>query len=200
MKIAATKQGNRTVTEYSNNLQGLWQEMDHYQCIQMKCSEDAVRLKRFVEKDRTYDFLAGLNMEFDEVQVQVLSKEELSSLNETISIILAEEGRRGVMVENTTVESSTLVSKIASGKKATIEQSSIEESKQPDQSKPFNRDYLWCTYCKKPRHTKERYFKLHGRPPTLVKNGTERSGQGRGQGQAHMVEAQCTSRIQQKGD
>ncbi|KAL5833170.1 hypothetical protein ACOSQ3_016844 [Xanthoceras sorbifolium] len=104
------------------------------------------------------------------------------------------------MVENTTVESSTLVSKIASGKKATIEQSSIEESKQPDQSKPFNRDYLWCTYCKKPRHTKERYFKLHGRPPTLVKNGTERSGQGRGQGQAHMVEAQCTSRIQQKGD
>ncbi|KAL5834282.1 hypothetical protein ACOSQ4_013779 [Xanthoceras sorbifolium] len=106
MKIAATKQGNRTVAEYSNILQGLWQKMNHYQCIQMKCSEDAITLKRFVEKDRTYDFLAGLNMEFDAVRVQVLSKEELPSLNETISIILAEEGRRGVMVENTTVESS----------------------------------------------------------------------------------------------
>ena len=55
--------------------------MDHYQCIQMKCSEDAAMLKRVVEKDRIYDFLASLNLEFDPVRVQVLGKEELPSLN-----------------------------------------------------------------------------------------------------------------------
>ena len=43
--------------------------MDIYQNIQMKCSDDASLLKRFVENDRIYDFLIGLNMEFNHVQV-----------------------------------------------------------------------------------------------------------------------------------
>ncbi|XP_059661691.1 uncharacterized protein LOC132307839 [Cornus florida] len=110
-KISATKQGNRSVTEYSNLLKGLWQEMDHYHCIQMKCSEDAAIIKRFVEKDIIYDFLAGLNIEFDAVRVQILGKEDLLTLNEAIAIVLAEEGRMGVMIETHTVESSALVSK-----------------------------------------------------------------------------------------
>ena len=49
----------------------------------MKDSEDAAILKRFVEKERIFEFLACLNLEFDKVQVQVLGKEDLPSLNET---------------------------------------------------------------------------------------------------------------------
>ena len=69
----------------------------------MKDSEDAAILKRFVEKERIFEFLAGLNLEFDQVQVQVrvLGKEDLPSINETISIIRAEKGRRGVMMNET---------------------------------------------------------------------------------------------------
>ena len=62
----------------------------------MHCSKDAVVLKRFMDKDRIYDFLAGLNVEFDAVRVQILGKQDLPSLNETISIICAEEGRRSL--------------------------------------------------------------------------------------------------------
>ena len=61
----------------------------------MKCSDDAAVLKRFVEKDRIYTFLAGLNAEFDAVRVQVLGKEDLPSLNEVIGIVRGEESRRG---------------------------------------------------------------------------------------------------------
>jgi len=57
----------------------------------MKYNEDAVIQKRFVEKERTYDFLVGLNMEFDAMRVQILNK-DLPSLNETISIMCAKEG------------------------------------------------------------------------------------------------------------
>ena len=90
-KISATKQGGCSVTEYANQLKNLWQEMDHYQCIEMKCSDDTAVLKNFIEKDRIYDFLAGLNVEFDQVKVQILGKKDLPSLNETIFIINAEE-------------------------------------------------------------------------------------------------------------
>ena len=58
----------------------------------MKCSENAVVFKNSVEKERTYDFLAGLNAEYDAVKLQILSKTELPSLNEAISIVRAEEG------------------------------------------------------------------------------------------------------------
>ena len=120
-KISATKQGDNSVTEYANRLKGLWQEMDHYQCLQLKCSDDAAMFKRFVEKDRIYDFLAGLNMEFDPVRVQVLGKEDLPSLNETIAIIRAEEGRRGVMVESQAVEGSAMFSRNATVKNSGLE-------------------------------------------------------------------------------
>ena len=29
-----------------------------------------------------------------------------------------------------------------------------------------NKDNLWCTYCKKPRHTKEKGWKLNSKPPS----------------------------------
>ena len=67
--VAATKQGSPSITEFASLLQTLWQELDHYQCIQMKFNEDAAIQKMFVENERTYDFLAGLNLEFDAMRV-----------------------------------------------------------------------------------------------------------------------------------
>ncbi|RVW35301.1 hypothetical protein CK203_098678 [Vitis vinifera] len=60
-------------------------ELDHYRVSEMKCLKDIAVLKNFIEKDRVYDFLAGLNPEFDQVRVQILGKEE------TISLIRVEE-------------------------------------------------------------------------------------------------------------
>ena len=78
----------------------------------MKCPDDAAILKNFIEKDRVYDFLAGLNPEFDQVRVQIIGKEEMPSLEETISLIRAEESRRDIMLESQTVDASTLVTKM----------------------------------------------------------------------------------------
>lgn len=74
--------------EYAHLLQGLWQELHQLlQCIQMKCVEDAAILKRFIEKEHIYEFLTGLNIEFDLVRVQILGNEDLLPLNEVISIM-----------------------------------------------------------------------------------------------------------------
>ena len=61
MKTIAAKRGSKTVTEYVNQLNALWQELDHYRVIKTKCLEDVVVLKDFIKQDRVYDFLAGLN-------------------------------------------------------------------------------------------------------------------------------------------
>lgn len=149
VKTSATKQWSKTVTEYANSLQNLWQELDHYRVLEMKCADDAATLKTFIEKDRVYDFLAGLNSKFDQVRIQILGKEEIPSLEETISLIRAEESRRGIMLEPQAVEGSALVTCNAS----TQERGKVDASRSTWRD---NRHSLWCTYCKKPRHTKER--------------------------------------------
>ena len=82
----------------------------------MKCNDDAALLKCFMEKWKIYIFLAGLNIEFNLVQVQVLGKEEVPSLNEIIAIIRGEEGQRGVMMEPQLTDGSALVTKDANPK------------------------------------------------------------------------------------
>ncbi|XP_043817131.1 uncharacterized protein LOC110624504 isoform X9 [Manihot esculenta] len=170
-KISATKQGSQSVTEYSNYLKSLWQEMDYYEWIQTKCSEDAAILERYIEKDRIYDFLARLNIKFDAIRVEVLGKEELPSLNEVIAIVLAEEVRREVN---------------AAMKNYSFEQRVSKSSGQTDLSKPFNKDSLWCTWCKKPRHTKEKCWKLHGKPQSMTKTCSKQGGRSKGQRQVHV--------------
>ena len=76
----------------------------------MMCSEDAALLKRFVEKEKIFKFIPGLNMEYDQKQSQVLGKDELPSLNETIFMIWEKERRWGVMIKSQVVDGSTMVS------------------------------------------------------------------------------------------
>ena len=85
-KIGATKQGTFFVTKYHNIMKSLWLELDYYQNIKMKCNEDAAMMLKFVERERIFDFFAGLNVEYDQVKVQVLGKEDLPPLNEVFSL------------------------------------------------------------------------------------------------------------------
>ena len=101
----------------ANMLKNLWQELDHHPCIETKCLEDVAILKNYIEIDWVYDFLVGLNAEFDQVKVQILSK-ELPNLNETIFIIRVEESRISVMLEHQNMEGSTMVANEGSDQKA----------------------------------------------------------------------------------
>lgn len=68
-----------------------------------------------------YDFFAGLNPEFHRISVQILVKEIVPLLNETISLVKAEESRWTVMLEPQTVESLALNVTIKTTRKASIE-------------------------------------------------------------------------------
>ena len=87
VKTIAAKQGSKTVTEYANQLKALWQELDHYRVIKTKCPENAAILKDFIEQDRVYDFLVGHNPEFNQVRIQILGKQEVSSFIEVVALI-----------------------------------------------------------------------------------------------------------------
>ena len=97
------------------------------------------------------------------MRVQILGKENLLSLNETLAIVRAEEGRRGVMLETPMIENLALMTRRMNPQHSNSEQHGGEAKRTPDGSRS-NKDLLWCTYCKKPRHTIDKCWKLHGKP------------------------------------
>ena len=109
------------------------------------------------ERDRVFEFLAGLNVELDQVRIQILGKDPLPSLNETFALVRGEERRRSVMLENVSASESAL----------TAAKESRHIGPKPEPRKNPSRDDLWCTHCNKPRHTRENCFKLHGKERVL---------------------------------
>ncbi len=87
---------------------------------------------------------------FDQVQVQVLCKEKLPPLEEVIAVVIAEESRRTVMLNTQVSSGSAMISRNGSVRNNAQHQG--------------NKDDLFCSYCKKPRHTREKCWKLHGKP------------------------------------
>ncbi|TXG53747.1 hypothetical protein EZV62_019003 [Acer yangbiense] len=140
-KTTSTKQGNSYVTEYANALQNLWQELDHYRCIAMKCSDDAATLKQVIEQDRGYDFLAGLNVEFDQVRIQILGKDMLPSLNAVISMVRAEESRH-VMLQSLPMDGLAMVSHGGGYRNLKLDKPPVTENGRSDMGRPLIRDSL----------------------------------------------------------
>ncbi|RVW29710.1 hypothetical protein CK203_105775 [Vitis vinifera] len=126
----------------------------------MECSKDATIYQEFLEKERLFDFLAGLNGEFDQVRVQILGRDPLPSLNEAFAIVRGEEGWRNVMLKTfDSVDGSTLsISKSSVNDgvmTTTIAAANAANSRRTEGRKPSEKDSLWCSYCRKNRHTRE---------------------------------------------
>lgn len=64
---------------------------------------DSVKITRMIEKGCIYEFLVGLNSEYDpvQVQVQILGKEPPLSLREVFAYVQNEETRCSTMLHST---------------------------------------------------------------------------------------------------
>nr|CAD1835548.1 unnamed protein product [Ananas comosus var. bracteatus] len=152
------------------------------QDFQAECPADAAKFQKLIEKERVYDFLAGLQAEFDPIRVQVLGRDPFPSLREAYAYVQQEESRRNVMIYHPTFEKSAFSSTAAS---KTI------KSIQNKGSDLIDKDHLKCDHCGRSRHTKETCWKLHGRP-TRGRGGRSGSGRGYWRSQAYQAEAPDT--------
>ncbi|XP_022883696.1 uncharacterized protein LOC111400518 [Olea europaea var. sylvestris] len=116
-RLWKSKQNDRDVTTYYNELVTLWQELDQcYDDVWENPNEAARHMKR-EENDRVYMFLGGLNRNLDEVMGRILGRKPLPPMREVFSEVRCEESRRKIMLHKTVSDlnlepnSSALVSK-----------------------------------------------------------------------------------------
>lgn len=71
-KLSEIHQEADSVTKYINSWKRLWQHLD-LSTHEWKSIEDCNHHKKMVEDSRIYKFLAGLNVEFDEVRGRIIA-------------------------------------------------------------------------------------------------------------------------------
>ena len=64
-KIHETKQRELSLSQYYSELRSLWHELDFYDDFHPTNPLDAAAFRKRVDKFRVFEFLAGLNMEYD---------------------------------------------------------------------------------------------------------------------------------------
>ena len=109
-----------------------------------------------VENSRIFKFLAGLNVEFDEVRGRIIGRQPRPSIGDVFSEVRREESRRNVMLSKKgaaePIESSALAAANTNIGRSYNNQRRIDQ-----------RSRIWCDFYNKLRHTWETYWKIHGK-------------------------------------
>ncbi|KAL0536537.1 hypothetical protein IC582_025486 [Cucumis melo] len=111
---------------------------------------DSTQYAKLEKVDREYDFLAEFNPKFDTVCGRILEQRPLPSIMEVCFEVYLEEDRTNAMGGMTT---------------PTIDSAAFStRSSNHDNDKNNGKSSPVCKHCKKKWHTKDEYWKLHGRP------------------------------------
>jgi hypothetical protein len=156
-------QGEMSVTEFFSELNNMWEQMDFFDPLAMTCTVDALAFKNWLEKRRTFRFLAGLNSEFEQIRQSLWQRSPLPALRDTYVVVVQEESRRKAMTSVSVQEGSDMLSQ------------PLTTLSQSDKS---------CDYCIRKNHTRETCWDLHRRPTRgRGRDGGRGRSQGRGRGQ-----------------
>ena len=70
-----------------------------YHDVEMECANDTKNLGDMIERKRTFYFLVGPNLEFDEISGRVLGKNPLPSISDLFAYVQGEEECKGIMLQ-----------------------------------------------------------------------------------------------------
>ena len=143
-KSFQSRQGGRPLSDYYNELNSIFLELDYRRPNDMECAND----KRTAE-DRIYTFLASLDNNLDQVSGRILAASPLPSLEEAYSQVSHEEQRQFTMGIEDRSKASTLI----------VQKNNSQPTPPSCSSNQFSR---FCTHYNNTRHTEDVCWKKHG--------------------------------------
>ena len=96
-QIQKMKQSTSSITNYYNNLWGLLAELDLYQNLEMESATNTKKLRNLLEMERVFQFLLGLNYEFDRVCNHVLSRQPFPDLDEAFTLLRSAQNQQELL-------------------------------------------------------------------------------------------------------
>ncbi|CAL2225274.1 unnamed protein product [Prunus armeniaca] len=90
-------QGGRDIASYFAELKSIWLELDRRPPINTKCLDDVKIRHVEIQKDSIYDFLTGLDDEFDKIRGDLLRLSPLPKLEDSFAFVHKEAQRLETM-------------------------------------------------------------------------------------------------------
>ncbi|XP_061343123.1 uncharacterized protein LOC133289239 [Gastrolobium bilobum] len=184
-EIFKLQQGDKCVSDYFTQLKILWDELESLQPILPSCAcGAATQVKDTRERDYVIRFLKGLNDQFEHVRAQVMLLDPLPCVNKVFSLILQQERRLKIGVQ----DSQSFIN-IAEQQNSRGQLDRGQTRYHPNFNQNFNQGFnqgrgqgfnqgrgqgfnqgrgrgnKFCTYCKRTNHTIETCYLKHGFPP-----------------------------------
>ncbi|KAH0684052.1 hypothetical protein KY285_021543 [Solanum tuberosum] len=175
-------QGTLDITGYYTRMKKLWEEMSTVdvgsQCNCVCTCGGKVKLVKAEHDRRLIHFLMGLNEMYTAIRGHILMMSILPSMAQAFAILSQEEKQREVKPHNHTALDSTSLNVFAStynsagtkGGPRTTYNSSRESAGNTNVfrgNSSTSRTSLFCDFCRRTGHTKDRCYKLHGYPPNF---------------------------------
>ena len=107
--LRTRSQNLRQGAQYFNNLTKLWQELDLFAPQSWHDPKDAAIYRKILARERTYDFLAGLDRTLDDTRGRILGIKPLPSLDEIFAEVRREGSRKHIILSlSSSMDSSAL--------------------------------------------------------------------------------------------
>ncbi|XP_069151090.1 uncharacterized protein [Solanum lycopersicum] len=204
-------QGTLDITGYYTKMKKLWEEMSaidvNSQCSCVCTCGGKVKLYKAEKDRRLIHFLMGLNEMYTAVRGNILMMSTLPTIAQAFAILSQEERQRemkplnhmalestslnaSMLYQNNATNSSSYRGSTSRGNGSYNNTGSFNNNNTGNfnntntyrgNSNAGNRSNMFCEYCKRTRHVKDRCYKLHGYPTNT------RNPRGRGKGSAANV-------------
>ena len=162
-------QGDLDIASYYTKAKQLWDESSAVggvptcTCAKCECGING-KLHNYSEEQRLIQFLMGLNSSYTAIRGSILMMIPFPTMSQVYSLLVQEERQRQVRSEHQFPTEN-----------ASFTASSPKAAKRPE----GRRSALFCEHCKRPGHTMDRCYKIHGYP-------NKSQGKGKG-GYSHTV-------------
>ncbi|XP_060215472.1 uncharacterized protein LOC132642235 [Lycium barbarum] len=154
------------VTSYFNKLKCIWDELDAMNtfssCVcDCKCG-GKTKTNKAQDDERLLQFLMGLNESYLGVRRNILMTTPLPSIGHAYSLVVQDE--KQAEIQHTPPYPTDSASFIAAGQSYQNNRINTGDNKGQRGFYDNKRNSLVCTYCKRPRHSVEKCYRLHGYP------------------------------------
>ncbi|XP_019267218.1 PREDICTED: uncharacterized protein LOC109244564 [Nicotiana attenuata] len=156
--INSTTQGSSDIASYFTKMRSLWDELNS-SYVGSVCSCGA--LPKFIEDHQLFQFLNGLNDSYSTVKSAIMLMNPLPPISKAYSLLQQDESQKEAQSPAPNFSGDTtsfLVSPASSNTNRNFTQKINFETRKGTTS-------LTCKYCKKPGHSVDKCYKLHGFPP-----------------------------------
>jgi len=157
--VSCISQGDQDIANYFNQARKAWDEVSAVgstpRCGCNKCEcEVNKKLENYDQEKKIIQFLMGLNESYTAVRGNILMMSPFPSLSQIYSLLVQEERQRQVKVKGDfQSEASSFVAGINNAPKFF-----------PAKKSDGRRSSLFCDHCKRPGHTMDKCYKIHGYP------------------------------------